>query len=223
MDKLEKKQDLLNKLYSYHNTPDDETIQYKQKIRDALMQCPEILYALNEESLEDELFVKSKDGTIMINWEWNEELNKYEPLGEWDRYFGESSNIRPFLFIPDTQTTSKNYICYQVSFDELPRYSTRQKYTEITFTIFVQELDRIDKETGIPRHDLIGSIIRERFNWSNLFGMRAKLIYDKESTTDTHYITRTLTFQLADTNGIVNTPYNGKSGSTMVNNYQTRR
>lgn len=233
-EKLVTKNDLLNKLRAYKTTPDDENIQYKKKIEKALMLNPCLLYALNESSLYKELFDPSdkahweydKDRKIYvptedcrINWEWNEETKEYEPLGEWDRYFGGTSNIRPYLFIPDTQTEVKHYICYQVSFDEMPRYQDVLKYTNVTFTIFVHGNDRNDKLTGIPRHDLIASIIRERFNWSNIFGMQTHLISSKESTTDNNYLVRTLVFQVIDTNGIVKTT----NGITSTNNYQLRR
>jgi hypothetical protein len=214
-EKLVTKNDLLNKLRAYKTTPDDENIQYKKKIEKALMLNPCLLYALNEKSLESELF--DDDGNI--NWEWNEDTKEYEPLGEWDRYFGGTSNIRPYLFIPDTQTEVKHYICYQVSFDEMPRYQDTLKYTNVTFTIFVHGNDRNDKLTGVPRHDLIASIIRERFNWSNIFGMQTHLISSKESTTDNNYLVRTLVFQVVDTNGIHKTT--DKKSSIM--NYGIRR
>ena len=214
-EKLVTKNDLLNKLRAYKTTPDDENIQYKKKIEKALMLNPCLLYALNEKSLESELF--DDDGNI--NWEWNEDTKEYEPLGEWDRYFGGTSNIRPYLFIPDTQTEVKHYICYQVSFDEMPRYQDTLKYTNVTFTIFVHGNDRNDKLTGIPRHDLIASIIRERFNWSNIFGMQTHLISSKESTTDNNYLVRALVFQVVDTNGIHKTT--DKKSSIM--NYGIRR
>lgn len=214
-EKLVTKNDLLNKLRAYRTTPDDENIQYKKKIEKALMLNPCLLYALNEKSLESELF--DDDGNI--NWEWNEDTKEYEPLGEWDRYFGGTSNIRPYLFIPDTQTEVKHYICYQVSFDEMPRYQDTLKYTNVTFTIFVHGNDRNDKLTGIPRHDLIASIIRERFNWSNIFGMQTHLVSSKESTTDNNYIVRTLVFQVVDTNGLHKTT----DKKTSVVNYGVRR
>ena len=195
---LTTKEELLNKLRAYADTPDDDNIRYKEKIHDALLNNAELLYALNNEELESELF----DGNeLNINKETG------ELLGEVDRYFGDNSNIRPYLFIPDTQTDVKHYVCYQVAFDELPRYSNIQKYTEITFNIFVNGKDRTDKLTGIPRHDLIASIIREKFNWSSIFGMQTHLISSKESVTDNNYLVRTLIFQVLDLNGIVNTPY----------------
>ena len=219
-EKLVTKNNLLNKLRAYKESPDDENIQYKKKIEKALMLNPCLLYALNEKSLESELF--DDDGNI--NWEWNEDTKEYEPLGEWDRYFGGTSNIRPYLFIPDTQTEVKHYICYQVSFDEMPRYQDTLKYTNVTFTIFVHGNDRYDKLTGIPRHDLIASIIRERFNWSNIFGMQTHLISSKESTTDNNYLVRTLVFQVVDTNGIYNTSNSKTSNSkTSIVNYGVRR
>ena len=208
---LTTKEELLNKLRAYADTPDDDNIRYKEKIHDALLNNAELLYALNNEELESELF--DEDDNLLIDEETG------ELLGEVDRYFGDNSNIRPYLFIPDTQTDVKHYVCYQVAVDELPRYSNIQKYTEITFNIFVNGKDRTDKLTGIPRHDLIASIIRERFNWSNIFGMQTHLISSKESVTDNNYLVRTLIFQIVDTNGIVTT----QNGKTSITNYQLRR
>ena len=208
--------DLLGKLRTYKEAPDDENILYKQKIKKALMSNPCLLYALDDKELESELFDKHGN----INWEWNEDTKQYEPLGEWDRYFGSDSLIRPFLIIPDTQTKVRNYLCYQVSFQDTVRYQPGLKETLVTFTIFVHGNDRMDKLTGIPRHDLIASIIRERFAWSNVFGMQTHIISNRESTTDNNYVVRTLVFQLTDLNSKIQTPYGGKS---QLINYQLRR
>ena len=210
-EKLVTKDDLLNKLRAYKTTTDDENIQYKKKIEKALMLNPCLLYTLNEKSLESELF--DDDGNI--NWKWNEDTKEYEPIGEWDRYFGSDSNIRPFLFIPDTQTEVKHYICYQTSFNESPRYNAIEKYAQITFTIFVHGNDRMDKLTGIPRHDLIASILRERINWTNIFGTHCELVSNRESTTDNNYVVRTLVFQLTALKNISQTQNNK---SCVINN-----
>lgn len=196
---LTTKNDLLKKLRAYADNPDDDNIKYKNIIRKALLRCPELLYALNNKELESELF--DEDGNLLIDEDTG------ELLGEVDRYFGDNSNIRPSLFIPDTQTTVNSYVCYQIMFDECPRYQNIYKYNEIIFNIFVNGKDRTDRLTGIPRHDLIASIIRERFNWSSIFGMQTKLISSKESTTDNNYVVRTLIFQIEDTNGIAYTPF----------------
>lgn len=199
---IKDKSDFFKKLRSYVETPDDDNIRYKKRIRDALLNNIKILYALNNKELESELF----DGEKL-----NIDEETGELLGEVDRYFGDNANIRPYLFIPETQTEVKHYICYQVTFDETPRYNNTQKYTTIVFTIFVNGKDRTDKLTGIPRHDLLASIIREEFNWSNIFGMQTHLISSKESITDNNYLVRTLIFQTTDTNSITYTPFGEKS------------
>lgn len=200
------KTQLLDKLSSYSHNPDDENIRYKELIRQKLLNCPELLYALHEPELEKELF--NPDGSLNMDEDGN-------LLGEISAFYGNTRNIRPYLFVPETQEHVKNIICYQVGFTDVGKYNNIQKYTQVTFTIFCQEQDIVDELTGIPRHDLIASIIREYFNWSAIFGMQSKLISSKESITDNHYLVRTLVFEMTDLNGIVYTPYGEE---TMIRN-----
>lgn len=186
------KDELIDKLRSYALTPDDNNVRYKQLIRDNLFQCPELLFALNNSELTHELF--DDENNIAVD-------------GEWDRYFGENSTIRPYILFPGTITDTRNYLCYTVGFDNVPKYDRIYCYTHITFTIFVHENNPTDPYSGIARHDLIASIIRERFNWSSIFGIQTKLISSKEQSTDNHYVVRTLVFQIDDINSISMTPY----------------
>lgn len=204
------KKQMLEKLFGYAENPDDDIVRFKEIIRQSFIHCPELLYALHEEKLEEELF--DSEGNLNIDEDG-------EPTGEWDRYVGESSNIRPFLFIPETQTEVRHYVCYQVSFDEIPRYNSIEKYALITFTIFINGKDSIDESTGIPRHDLISSIIRDKINWSNAFGTQCSIISNKESTTDNNFIVRTLVFKLTNLNGILKTI----NGNTKVINNTIRQ
>lgn len=198
------KEELLEKLRSYAYTPDDDNIRYKKKIEDALLGCPELLYALNNPDLENELF--NEDGSLNVD-------------GEWDRYFGKDSNIRPYLYIPQTQNVVQHFICYQTYFDSAPRYNSKEKYGEIKFTIMVDGRDPIDTLTGLARHDLIASIIRERFNWSNIFGTQCSITEVNEGLTDSHYLLRTVIIQLTTLKDIVNT----SNGKTSTYNYMFRR
>ena len=115
MEKLLTKNDLLQKLRSYAYTPDDDVIRIKEKVKEKLLKCPELLYALNNKNLEGELFCE--DGAL--NAEYDEETGEIIPLGEWDRYF--PYNIRPYVFIPETQAFTDNFLCYTTGFREVPR------------------------------------------------------------------------------------------------------
>ena len=203
---LTTKDELLDKLRAYANTPDDDNIRIKEQIKDTFLNCPELLYAIHNKELESELF--DEDGNLNIDEDGN-------LTGEVDRYFGENSNIRPFLFIPETQDEVKNYVCYQTSYSDLVRYNDKEKNLIVTFTIFVNGKDSMDKLTGIPRHDLIASIIREKFAWIGLEISTTTPFGDKESTTDNNYLVRTLQYEVTLPNSICktegnNTFYNNK-------------
>ena len=203
---LTTKEELLDKLRAYADTPDDDNIRIKKQIKDTFLNCPELLYAIHNKELESELF--DEDGNLNIDEDGN-------LTGEVDRYFGGNSNIRPFLFIPETQDEVKNYVCYQTSYSDLVRYNDKEKKLIVTFTIFVNGKDSMDKLTGIPRHDLIASIIREKFAWIGLEISTTTPFGDKESTTDNNYLVRTLQYEVTLPNSICktegkNTFYNNK-------------
>ena len=190
------KTELLNKLQSYADTPDSDNIHFKELIKDKLLHCPELLYAIHNTDLEDQLF--DKRGNLLTD-------------GEWSLYFGDNSNIRPRVFIPQTQDSANCYVCYKTGFDELMKYSSIEKEEQITFIVLVHGEDITDELTGIPRHDLIAAILTSEFNYSNTFGKQCVLVSDQEGYTDNNYVTRTLVFQLQTPNGIVQTQ-NGKTG-----------
>lgn len=203
---LTTKEELLNKLRAYADTPDDDNIRIKKQIKDTFLNCPELLYAIHNKELESELF--DEDGNLNIN-----EDGKL--TGEVDRYFGENANIRPFLFIPETQDEVKNYVCYQTGYSDLVRYNDKEKNLIVTFTIFVNGKDSMDKSTNTPRHDLIASIIREKIAWIGLEISTTTPFGDKESTTDNNYLVRTLQYEVTLPNSICktegnNTFYNNK-------------
>jgi hypothetical protein len=193
------KAEMITGLQKYYSSPDDDTIRIKNKIKEMLLGSPQLLWALNNQEYEAELF--NDDGTLNVT-------------GEWDVYYGDTSLIRPFLFIPETQDVVANYICFQTSTDENMRYAPKMKYFVITFTIIVHEKDSIDKETGIQRHDLIGSIIRELMAWSSLSMANAIPIYENESVTDNNYITKVLRYRISLPNNLVVTD---DRGSEFVN------
>lgn len=193
------KAEMVSQLQGYLSNPDDDTIRLKEKIKTMMLGCPKLLWALNNEEYEAELF--NEDGSL-------------NDTGEWDVYFGDTSLIRPFLFIPETQDVVANYICYQTSTDENMRYNSEIKYFVITFTIIVHEKDSIDKVTGIARHDLIGGIIRELMAWSSSTMSSAIPIYEGESVTDNNYITKVLKFKATMPNNLVITD---SSGTAFVN------
>lgn len=126
-----------------------------------------------------------------------------------EEYIGKS--ILPAVLIPDIQYEVKNQICFQVDLIEDMQYNNIMKTANITFMVFC-ETRNINTKYGIARHDLLGYLIKDLFNWSNIFGCQAKLIYDRESVVDSNFSCRTIKYELKSTNSIVklnsnNNPY----------------
>lgn len=184
---IKSEKEIISQLLELKKSTDDDNIHHKERIKKAFLNCDELIYLLHNNELKD---------------------------CDNDEYFG--NNILPYVIIPETQTNIKHYICYTVGFDDLGRYNTIQKYLTVTFTIMCDIRDNIEPNTGIPRHDLIGSVILDRFNWSNIFGLQCKVISDKESTTDSDYATRKITFQQTTLNSITKTT---DKVTNVINNY----
>lgn len=109
------------------------------------------------------------------------------------------NNIYAFIRIPTTQDTVRNFICFTVDDIEEHRFNEVMKIQNIQFNA-ICHLDEMKTEYGIDRHDLLGYLIRDNFNWTNKFGLQFKLVYNKESTIDSDYYCRTLKFEAIKVN-----------------------
>ena len=153
---------------------DDDICAMKRLIRQKLTSDPDIIEVLN-----------------------NQKLDPSCP----DDYL--NTNIFAYIRIPQVQDVAQNFIWFSVDDMEPDRYNSVMKIQYIQFVVFCHG-DDIKTPYGIERHDLLGAIIRDIFGHSNMFGMTAKLVYNRESTTDTNYSCRTLKFELIKTNSLTN-------------------
>lgn len=151
---------------------DDDISSMKRIIRQKLTSDPDVIEALN-----------------------NKELDPSNP----DDYLNE--NIFAYIRVPTVQDYARNYICFSVDDMEDHRDNSVMKIQYVQFVVFCHG-DDIKTPYGIERHDLLGYLIKDIFNWSTMFGMTAKLVYNRESVTDTNYSCRTLKFELTRTNSL---------------------
>ena len=108
-------------------------------------------------------------------------------------------NIFPFIRIPGTQDTSKNFITFSIS--DMGRSPSNEvmKSQYVQFVIFVHK-DLVKTKYGMARHDCLSYIIRDIFNLSNCIGPQMQIVSNVEGVTDTDYLTRTLKFEIIDDN-----------------------
>lgn len=170
----------IKQLREYRNKPDKDDVFYKELVKKELLKDERLIYLLNNKELED-------------------------AEAENDEYFG--INILPFFLIAPTQSSTKNYICFETSVENVSRMNSIIKFQQLHFYVLCHESDNVVKELGSARHDLIASVLIDLFQGSNLFGTQMKLMMNKPSTTDNHYATRTITFSQETPNYVMN---NGK-------------
>lgn len=161
-------------IIQYKKNTGNDNIQYKETIKDKLINNSKIIRSLNNKDLDPDC-----------------------P----DDYYGE--NILPYYLLIDIQTKNANYICFETSFSEVARYNKVMKLGQVIFYIVCDNKDILDKETGIARHDLLAALITDEFDWSNLFGTQVHLVSDRPTAIDAQYVGRTLIFEQTTPNAIV--------------------
>lgn len=154
------------------NRVQDDIIEMKRLIKQKLIADTDILEALHNTSID----IDSPDEFL-------------------------DNNIYGFVRIPTTQDTVRNFICFTVDDIEDHRYNSHFKVQQIQF-VCICHLDDMKTEYGIDRHDLLGYLVRDLFNWTNDFGKHFQLVYNKESTIDGDYYCRTLKFERDMTNSL---------------------
>lgn len=113
------------------------------------------------------------------------------------------THIFGFLRIPSTQDTIRNFICISIDDIEEHRFNEIIKRQVLQFTT-ICHLSDIKTEYGIDRHDLLGYLVRDNFNWTNMFGLQFHLTYNKEGNIDGDYYCRTLKFEAEKPNSLNN-------------------
>lgn len=156
----------------------DDVASMKRLIKQTLIEDVDILEALNNKDID----IDSPDEFL-------------------------DTNIYGFIRIPKTQDVARNFICFTVDDIQGQNRDFQQnrvmKRQRIQFHA-ICHLDNMKTEYGIDRHDLLGYLIRDRFNWTNLFGLQFRLIENKESAVDSDYYCRTLVFEARKPNSLNN-------------------
>lgn len=153
---------------------DDDVIKAKRLIEDKLLNDEDIITALHNTDIG------------------------YDPDVR-EQYLDE--NIFSFINIPSAQDKVKNFICFAVDDIEDHKFNEAMKIQYVQFMVMVH-VDDIQTSWGMKRHDLLGAILKDLFCWSNMLGAQLKLVYDKESVTDTNYQCRTLRFEATKLNSV---------------------
>lgn len=110
-----------------------------------------------------------------------------------------NKNIFSYMKIPNATTVVKNYICFNYNSKMSTKNSVLKNCT-VNIAVVCHE-DDISTSYG-NRHDVLGGIIQNSFNWSNILGFDLELVSDTESILENRYHCRTLQFVNLSTNNL---------------------
>ena len=164
----------------------DDTERYKYLIMKMFTDNQDILWTLHNESLE-------KDVDINGN------------------LYGASYrnvNIFNYLKIPGVQSEVSNFICFEVN--DVSKYNGNAVLLEknIIFRTISHE-DECITDWGISRQDLLAAIIKNEFDWTNVFGMHIEKVSDVGRISENGYYYREFIYETVTPNNLVNKAKNG--------------
>lgn len=155
----------------------DDIFRYKYKIMHMLIDNQDILNALH--------------------WDGSE-VNENNVVTNGDQF--KDICIFDFLKLPDLKDTVRNYICFEINDASGYENSIVKK---VIFRVVSHE-DDFKTDWGINRQDLLGSIIKNEFDWTNVFGMHLEKVIDDGLVTKDGYCYREIVYKTIVPNNLKN-------------------
>jgi len=171
--------DLIQNIHKDHKI--DEIVYCKYQILQRLYQDPDLFEVLHNTELEEQ-------GAIPEDYK--------------------NVNIFSFMRIPDTQSTVKNFVCFEVD-DTEPSLQNNMIIKKVVRFRTISHKDDIETGYGIDRQDLLAMIIKDLFNWSTLLNMQMKKVYDKGYIAENGYYYRDIHYVLE----MANSPQRGTTNN----------
>ena len=176
---------MIDNTYKGSDVPYDDIARTKYIIANALCSDGDILRTLHNTDLESQVttlflpdYLDDKEKDKTHNGECYKDINIFN-----------------YLRIPDIQDVVKTYICFEVDDMEVPQMNQNLMIRNITFRTVAYQ-DECPTDYGINRADLLGAIIKDRFDWSNLFGIHMTKIVDQGNLLESGFYYRELVYKL---------------------------
>lgn len=177
-----------------------DIIRKKKKIKEILLSDPdikEVLGTKNPKPLNKFVDKYNPTESELARRKEIEEFNKsitHEQIVEWIKLNGIQKEVL-------------NFILFDI-FDDRQSYDNpAYKRQILTFMCLVHEAD-MQTEYDIPRTDLLGYLIKDLFNRSNVLGVQLLQVSDTYEIVDDVYYGRTIQFSMSAPNGITGTGNN---------------
>ena len=167
---------IINRSIDENNSSNlDDIFRFKYKIMQMIISNQDILHTLH-----------------------NDKLSNNKEIINGDLY--RDVCIFDFMKLPNNKTEVKNYLCFEVN--DISSYDNLVNRRVVFRT--VSHEDDYKTDWGISRHDLLASIIKNEFDWSNALGMHFEKESDNGYVTNDGYYYREIVYKITSPNNTYN-------------------
>lgn len=177
------------------NSKNLDIIFKKKKVREALEQDPDIDEVLGiPQALPLNKYADAKNPT-------EEELKRRQEIIDFNEKI-KHPRIIDFLKLNDIQTEVNNFIMFDIDDVGINDYNEVIKTQYLIVMCLVNE-NAMETEYGIARTDLLGYIVKDIFDGSNVLGNQLIVVNDRPQIIDTNYYCRTIKFKADVPNNVM--------------------
>lgn len=184
--------DIANIMRDLENKKNNDIIWKKDNVMKIFKEDPDLIEILGQKPKRP--FNKLADPSNPTE----EELKVHQEIEDYNERI-QHVQIVPWLKLNGIQKEVLNFVMFDIDDTDVAYTNNVIKNQHLIVMCLVHE-DDMETEYGITRTDLLGYIVKDLLNWTNVLGMQLKCVYDCTDIIDSKYYARTLKFQIEELN-----------------------
>ena len=186
--------DIKNITRDLEKTKNNDIIWKKKKLEEMFNEDPDLLEILGQKPKRPlNKFVDKNNPT-------EEELKERQEIEDYNEKINHKQ-IVPWLKLNGLQKEVLNFVMFDMDDTDVSYTNNVIKNQYLIVMCLVHE-DDMETEYEIPRHDLLGYIIKDLLCWTNSLGMQLKCVNDFQDIIDSKYYARTIKFKIEAPNNL---------------------
>lgn len=198
--------DIKNITRDLEKTKNNDIIWKKKKLEEMFNEDPDLLEILGQKPKRPLNKFADKNNPT------DEELKERQEIEDYNEKI-QHKQIVPWLKLNGLQKEVLNFVMFDMDDTDVSYTNNVIKNQYLIVMCLVHE-DDMETEYEIPRHDLLGYIIKDLLCWTNALGMQLKCVNDFQDIIDSKYYARTIKFKIEAPNNLA-----GNRGGNKYDNF----
>jgi len=172
----------------------NDIIYKKKKLEKMFYEDPDLIEILGQKPIRPLNRFADKDNPT------EEELKERQEIEDYNEKI-QHKQIVPWLKLNGLQKEVLNFVMFDMDDSDVSYTNNVIKNQYLIVMCLVHE-DDMETEYEIPRHDLLGYIVKDLLCWTNALGMQLKCVNDFQDIIDSKYYARTIKFKIEAPNSV---------------------